>query len=297
MNKLTFIFLFFVTISTAQSHEKFLSDFLQEDELKTENALTDYNQYDFSGIWTQTENYQVLGIIGSDFQRLRIKLISIQKNSSNPNEYFVSGKSFVKNNICDFNGTIQIREISELKELHFGVDNDYKNRRIKSQGILVADFELTESPNLKYAGIFKGQLFTKWYLDSTNQIQYDDIQANSDEYLNNAFIGIWVDNLSHKEKICKWADFRVPEVDSDFDVGAAEFSPSEKYLTKGWKIIKKRGCYKICKLKMKKSRNGGNKSFCETLVVGNFSLRYTQRSLLKQILETRPTSTLNRYGP
>ena len=51
----------------------------------------------FSKIWTQTENYNIFGIIGDDCERLRIKLISVKRNPKNHNEYFVIGKSKVKN--------------------------------------------------------------------------------------------------------------------------------------------------------------------------------------------------------
>lgn len=54
--------------SFAQTSEKFLTDFLLESELKSENVLNNYNQYDFSKIWTITENSNVLGIIGKDIK-------------------------------------------------------------------------------------------------------------------------------------------------------------------------------------------------------------------------------------
>jgi len=37
-----------------------------------------------------------------------------------------------------------------------------------------------------------------------------------------------------KEKKCNWGDYRVPMANTDFDVGAGEFSVSEKYWDKGW---------------------------------------------------------------
>ena len=38
-------------------------------------------------------------------------------------------------------------------------------------------------------------------------------------------------NSTRKEKICNWADYRVPITNRDFDIGAGEFSPSEKYIS------------------------------------------------------------------
>lgn len=147
MKLLIWTFLLFTNITIAQSNEKFLTDFLLKSELKSENILSNYNQFDFSNIWTQTENNSILGIIGKEHQRLKIKLISIKKSQTNPNEYFVFGKSWVKGTICNFNGKITLTEIREVKELHFGVDDEYANKEIKSQGILIADYEFKE--NLK----------------------------------------------------------------------------------------------------------------------------------------------------
>ena len=104
MKKLIWILFLITNISLAQSNEKFLMDFLLEDELRSENALTEYNQYDFSKLWSITENHRIFGIIGADHQRIKIKLISIKKDTTKPNEYLISGKSFVKGTICDING-------------------------------------------------------------------------------------------------------------------------------------------------------------------------------------------------
>lgn len=243
MNRLICILLFLTNLSFGQTSKKFLSDFLLEDELNTKNVIGKYNHFDFSHIWTQTENHLVVGIIGADHQRIKIKLTSIEKNSSILSEYFVLGKSNVKGTICDFSGTIKLTDIRETKELSFGVDDEYRDKGIKSQGILIADYEFKENPNKKYSGIFKGKLYSKWYLNSISQIKYDDIQSKADGYMNNAFIGIWKSYSADKEKVCNWADFRVPEANYDFDIGAGEFSPSKKYYEKGWENYQKAWLY------------------------------------------------------
>ncbi len=238
MKLLIWTLLLFTNITIAQSNEKFLTDFMFESELKPENVLGNYNHFDFSEIWTQSENNNVLGIIGKEHQRIKIKLISVKKDNVNPNEYFVFGKSCVKGTICDFNGKITLTEIKEVKEFQFGVDDEYSDKGIKSQGILIANYEFTENSEQKHSGIFKGQLYSKWYLNSKNQIEYDNIKLYSDSYSNNAFIGIWKSNTTDKEKLCNWADFRVPLANQGFDIGAGEFSPSKKYYNKGWSDYK-----------------------------------------------------------
>jgi len=227
-------------ISIAQTNEKFMADFLLGDELNTENVIANYVRFNFSDLWTKTKNYRIVGIIGADYQRIKIKLTSIKKNSSvNPNAYFVSGKSMVNGIINDFQGSIKLDKIKKIKKLHFGVDDEYLNKGIKSEGILIAEYEFKENKHQKHSGIFKGQLYSKWYLNSNNQIKYDDIQSFADGYMNNAFIGIWKEYSTTKGKICNWADFRVPKINQDFDIGVGEFSPSEKYYDKGWENYQK----------------------------------------------------------
>lgn len=243
MTRLTIILLLITNISFAQSNEMFLNDFLLENELRKENQLAEYNHFDFSDLWTKTDNNDILGIIGQEHQRIKIKLISVKKNPDNPNVYFVSGKSKFKETICDFNGTINLTEIKEVRKLHFGVDDEYADKGIKSQGVLIADYEFKENEEQKHSGIFKGQLYSKWYLTSENQIKYDDIQFISDGYTNNAFVGIWKSYATGIEKICNWADYRVPKANQDFDIGAGEFSPSKKYYEQGWGNYQKAWLY------------------------------------------------------
>ncbi len=228
------IFVIFSNVLFAQNDESFIANFLLEDYLNLKNEADKYVEYNFSTLWTKTDNEFVYGIIGDEHQRIRIKLISVKRNQENPKEYFVVGKSCVKETICDFEGIIRISEIRTVKNLHFGVDNEYEKKGIKSQGILIATYKFKENKKQAHSGIFSGQLYSKWYLDTKSEIKYDDIQSISDGYLNNAFIGIWKSYSTSKEKICSWADYRVPNANQDFDVGAGEFSVSEKYWDKGW---------------------------------------------------------------
>lgn len=239
MKQLTFLLLLLSGFVSAQSDKNFLKEFLNENELKSENLLAKYNQFDFSGIFTQTENYQVFGIIGKEHQRIKVKLVSVGKNSAKPNEYNVSGKSNVKGNICNFSGTITLKEIKETKTFHFGVDDEFKEKGIKSQGIMSAEYEFHENQNQKHTGIFKGKLYSKWYLTADNQIKYDDIESMSDGYMNNAFIGTWKGYSNGKKRICNWGDFRVPNANEDFDIGAGEFCPDKKYDGFGWTNFRK----------------------------------------------------------
>ncbi|MCL5247724.1 hypothetical protein M4I21_18065 [Cellulophaga sp. 20_2_10] len=232
--RLLILFLLLTNISFGQTSNRFDRNFDFENEIKNENLIDSLNSYDFSNIWTKTKNSLIRGIIGEDHQRIKLKLISITKKTNNLNEYLVTGKSSVKGTICDFSGVITLVTINKVKKLHFGVDGYYADKGIKSQGILIASYEFNENIEQKYSGTFKGKLYSKWYLNSENKIIYDDIESNSDSYMNNAFVGIWKSYKTLKEKKCNWADFRIPNANQDFDIGAGEFSPNEKYLDKGW---------------------------------------------------------------
>ena len=210
------------------------TDIMNEEELNAKNEITEFLKYDFSELWLKTENSFVYGIIGDEYQRILIKFLTVEKNLNNNNEYFVFGKSSVKGNLCEFVGKITIIKIQESKREHFGVDDEFKNQGIKTQGLLTAKYEFFESKHQKHSGYFSGTLQTKWFLDKNDKVQYDDINSVSDAYFNNAFVGIWKMYNSKIEKICRWGDYRVPNVDSNFDVGTGEFNVAQKYWERGW---------------------------------------------------------------
>ena len=190
-------------------------------------------KYDFGLLWTKTENRFVYGFIGENYQRIRIKIISVKKDATHNDTYLVSGKSMVKNNICDFKGTIKIKSIRAYKEMHWGVDDEYKDKGIKEQGILIASYHFTEDSLQDHSGKFEGELISSWYIDKSGQPQYDDIEKNSDPYSNNQFVGTWTNYLTHQKKVCNWGDYRAPNC-GNLDQGAAEFSPNDVYLQYGW---------------------------------------------------------------
>ena len=201
--------------------------------LEKENKLTEYQTYDFSKLWTETSNRSVFGIIGKSHKRLKVKLISVSPTDNNL-IYKVYGKSCVDGNICELNGTIEIKKILKLSELHLGVDDELKEAGIKDQGLIIAKYKFEEKIEQNHSGTFFGKLYTKWYIDKLNMIKYDNIQLRSDGYFNNAFVGEWISYRTNQSKLCNWGDYRIPECNSDFDIGAGEFSPSKKYYAQGW---------------------------------------------------------------
>jgi hypothetical protein len=195
------------------------------------------SQYDFGSLWTDTDNSLVFGFKGENYQRIRIKIISAIKNNNNPNIYAVNGKSMVKNNIYEFSGAINVKNVRVYEEMHLGIDSELVNHKMKKQGILVGEYHFEEDKSKPHSGIFNGIFYTSWYIDSTGLLNYDDIEKYSDSYMNNEFIGTWKDYKTRKSITCNWGDYRIP-YSGDFDIGAGEFSPQEKYLQFGWQVVR-----------------------------------------------------------
>ncbi|MDA6070795.1 hypothetical protein NJT12_14345 [Flavobacterium sp. AC] len=234
MKNITLLLYFLFSLNTFSQDNLCRTSIWNNAALFQKNELNKYTNNDFSVLWNKTENKYVYGVIGDNYQRILIKFISIKRNDKNKNEYIVNGKSQVKSNICDFAGTITITKIQELKKVKFGLDDEYKNSGIKSQGLLVANYKFVENKNQKNTGEFQGKLATIFYVDKNGFIKYDDIEIHKDSYFNNAFVGTWKSNNSGKEKVCNWGDYRVPNTNCDFDIGAGELSISKKYIKNGW---------------------------------------------------------------
>lgn len=184
--------------------------------------------YDLSILWLQSETDDIVAFIGEDYQRLQIHYISISKDKKQKNVYVVKGKSKVKENISDFEGTITVSNVdgdeSRISNGDFG-DNI-------REGNIIANYSFKENPKQKFSGTFAGTLTTAFYLDNTYKIHYDDLMMG-DNYSNNEFKGTWTSYDKKITKICNWGDNRIPD-SGDLDVGVGEFVPNEKYIKNGW---------------------------------------------------------------
>lgn len=188
--------------------------------------------YDFSKLWTETDNSIVYGFIGNNYQRIRIKFITVTKDSTSSDTYLVYGKSMVKNNVDEFKGTIKIANIRKLIHQSFGIDEEFKNKGLKGDFVIIGDYSFSENEEQNHSGVFKGTFQTKFYLDKNSKIHYDDLDLG-DSYNNNQFVGIWTEYKTNLIKRCNWGDYRIPN-SGDFDIGAGDFSPSKG---DGWQSI------------------------------------------------------------
>lgn len=225
----------FAVISNAQINQsvsEWEKKILGEKNLSKKEFKPNIVKHDFGALWTQTENSAVYGFIGSDFRRIRVKILTTEQDKNERGVYAVTGKTMLGNNVCAFRGTMKIDTARVYKKLHFGGDDEYKNKGIRSQGIVFGEYRFAEETCL-FSGVFEGRFVTRWYLDKKGALRYDDIEKEKDSYANNQFAGTWRSHRGGIEKICNWGDYRIPLSD-DFDLGAGEFSPAEKYRRFGW---------------------------------------------------------------
>lgn len=202
-------------------------------ELKPENYKSKYINYDFSKLLMPRNKF--LGYIGPNYKRIRIQFQSIRK--SKPDTYNVKGTAVVGKNTCVFEGQIIIKQIRELKQMHFGCDDEFINAGFKAQGLLLGEYKFKENPIHKHGGIFEGIMTLYWLIDKNNNIQYDKVESYSDGYKNNQYIGSWNEYGSDIIKTCNWGEYRIP-FSGDLDIGAAEFGVNPKYYSQGWNKFK-----------------------------------------------------------
>lgn len=234
MHRIILLFLLLSHLAYSQNSGVFKS-FIQDDELKPENLILQYKTYDFSPLWIETPNIFVLGIIGEENQRIRVKLINVKRSDNDQELYYVTGKSSVMGNVCDFTGTMRIKEVREVVGSE-GEREDIKGNRvfIKRTGLLFGDFEFREDRTQNHVGVFSGKFASIWFLDSSGMIKYPQLLTCGSTF-NNAFTGTWKSYEGNDERICVWADYDVPLQNSDLNIYTSGFMPAPKYHKRGWK--------------------------------------------------------------
>jgi len=131
----------------------------------------------------------------------------------------------VKNNICDFQGTLKISSAI----LH--TESDLPPLK---QGSVEGVYKFFEDRDQIHTGFFSGHFKTDFYFDQNGKLQYDALSWSADGYKNNQFEGTWTEYKSGKMQKCNWGDYRIPD-SRKLDTGAAEFGVDEQYYDSGWK--------------------------------------------------------------
>lgn len=156
-------------------------------EIQTSDFSEEIGEYDISELWlldqfeiendtASIERPAPLGYIRDNFQRLHIHFISAIQNPDNRLEYFIYGKSKVKENVCSFQGTITIEETRTYDE------GDVPSLK---QGFVKGRYTFYENPQQKGTGVLKGKFKTDFYINEKNEIKYDAIAFVADGFKNN----------------------------------------------------------------------------------------------------------------
>jgi len=207
MRKVAFIFFLLtinIGISYAQIAGKRYQEPLNNKSLTQDAVKKELFEHNFSNLFTLTDNSMVYGFIGDDFMRIRIKIISVTKDTTSPETYNIYGKSMVKGNIADFNGKIKISKILKLNITQHGCEDGYKFKGFKGQFSLFGVYLFAENKNQNNSGIFKGVFRSDYFVDKNNKVKYDDIENCSDDFTNNQFVGTWTSYKNNISKKCNW---------------------------------------------------------------------------------------------
>ena len=156
----------------------------REVKLEKKNVAADFVSNDFGWLCIQDQSAR-LGNIGKDFQRFFIHFSDIFKDTSNLYIYHVRGKTRVRNNTCNFTGSMHL---TSIRRAH---DPDACENEIHPtvQGVSFFTYDFSEDPSQKYTGKFQGTAVIQWYLDAKKKLCYDDTWSCADAFTNNCFVG------------------------------------------------------------------------------------------------------------
>lgn len=170
---------------------------------------------------------EILGFMGENYQRFYIHFTYFTKSDSNPYVYDVKGKTKVKDNICNFTGTVKV--ISAV----YDDDPEMMDLTEFKAGIITSKIQIFEDKLQNGSGVINGILITDVIFDDKGKLQYNAIMSVADGYCNNQFTGSWESYKTGIIKKCNWGDFRIPESD-ELDGGTGAFTVSEEYVVYGW---------------------------------------------------------------
>lgn len=191
-----------------------------------EFLLTAIENSDLGFLWEGSQSQDSrLGFIGENYQRLQIRFLSVIQNFDNPYEYFLYGKTKVKDNICEFQGSLIIRETGVVE------DEEYTEL---TRAYLAGDYVLFEDQSCLHSGIFRGSFITTIYLDGEATVYYDNLDKGKRDFTNNEFFGQWEGYYPYEVKDANWGDYRIP-YSTQLDMGLDTFKPSFNFLDNGWR--------------------------------------------------------------
>lgn len=234
MRALSTFLLFFVvctSFAAAQSDiANWRKELLADPLLSKAEQKAQLKKYDLGRLWTSTEDTSVFGFIGSNYRRIRVKVLSAKKAGGNSLIYDITGASLVGDTFRRFEGKITVANVRMFKS----IEPEMAAEQIKKRGILIGDYTFAEEGSGPHSGTFSGTFYTAFYINDAEEVQYDDLEDGADAFRNNQFAGRWRSKDGKLNFVCNWGDSRIP-LSGDLDIGDGEFSPNPKYFKYGWK--------------------------------------------------------------
>lgn len=216
----------------------FSSSSLQAQQPPSTNFYQNIKNYNLSRLWKADSIIlevgpekapfpEPLGFIGDNYQRFYIHYLSVTKVRDSPYVYKITGKTRVKNNICNFTGQIRILKAVLYKEPVTSEFAPFKN------GSVTCQVTFNEDSTQYGSGVIKGTLVSNFYIDKKGKLYYDALMAVADVFSNNECTATWTSYKTGKSKTCNWGDYRIPE-SRQLDTGAGVFCVAEEYRKNGW---------------------------------------------------------------
>lgn len=204
---------------------------LKTDQLKPENLLEEYRSYNFSTLLSPRGNF--LGFIGSEYRRIHIYYTSVDRDPADPSLYHLRGITVVGEYRREFEGELRFDGMYEYKSMHFGLDDVYKDKGIRSQGVALGAYEFREPRGESHTGVFRGVMAFKWLVNRHEVVRMDNLRLNADSFANNQYVGTWQGYGEAEDLVCNWGEWRIPH-SGDLDIGVGYFSINPKYYDMGW---------------------------------------------------------------
>jgi len=194
MKYLTFIFIGLIFHSLIKSQDVDLSDkWIKSFETNSGYIELDRNKFvkiDFSKILSnqlRIENDPIstyIGIFGQNYHRIDFHLEVIK----NGQDYSVTGKSKLGDNVRDLNGIMRLEKVLLIKD-HF----------LDSLFIGLFDCTLREPGDRDGDGVFSG-VFTLVFYKKNSDVQFFSSDSGDEPTFTNTFVGKWTKNNSNVER-------------------------------------------------------------------------------------------------
>ena len=214
--------------------EEWLSSIMGDPGLAVDVPMKDLAARNFDSIWLTPHRKSTLGFVGSDYQRVRIRFLTVTRESvtkegvtrerKSPPVFAVTGKTMVREVICAFKGRIEVTEAKGIR-----TPKDSSNRR----AVLMGRYRFDEDAHCRDPGRFKGVFTSNILLVGKTGVRYDTLEREADGFWNNAFVGTWKKPGDSLASICNWGDYRIP-YSGNLDEGVGEFSVAADYRRFGW---------------------------------------------------------------